>query len=148
MSGHFEALILGMGALTVALSVWLSAKMNLIDREGMPVHTFKRVVPFSIWLLREVIISNVTVAKQVLFGDPAIEPTVFEVPDGQRSDVGRALYGNSITLTPGTVTVEADGSTMCVHALSKQAADDLREGEMSRRVAAVDRAPRSDGAGH
>lgn len=138
MSGHFEPLLLGMGAATVALSVWLASKMNLVDREGLPLHFFPRVFSYSAWLAKEVVASNVAVGQRILSKDLELEPSVLEVVDGQSSDEGRALYGNSITLTPGTVTVEADGELIRVHALTRAAADDLRSGEMERRVAHVD----------
>ena len=138
MSGHFEPLLLGMGAATIGLAVWLAGKMDLIDREGVPIHFLPRVFGYNAWLAKEVVASNIAVGKRVLAKELELEPSVLEVEDGQTSDAGRALYGNSITLTPGTVTVEADGQLIRVHALTKEAADDLRKGEMQRRVAHVD----------
>lgn len=138
MSGHFSALILGLGLAAILLSVWLAGRMTLVDREGLPLHTLPRIVPYALWLLKEVIVSNLAVGRIILSGDAKIEPALIEVPDGQSTDLGRALFGNSITLTPGTVTVESDGSVMRVHALTRAAADDLRAGTMARKAAAVD----------
>ena len=60
------------------------------------------------------------------------------IPAKQTSDVGRVLYANSITLTPGTVTVAHDGKTITIHALTDEAAEGLRSGEMDRRVRRVE----------
>lgn len=138
MSGHVDALILGFGLAAVGLSAWLAGRMGLVDREGLPLHAAVRFVPYSFWLLREIVASNLAVGRIILSEKAEIDPSIVEIPDGQRTDVGRALYGNSITLTPGTVTVESDGEVLRVHALTRAAADDLRSGVMERKVAAVD----------
>lgn len=138
MSGHGEALIIGLGVAAVVLSVWLARRMGLVDREGIPLDTLPRVPLYWLWLGKEVVKANLAVGRSVLSPDPGLEPSVLEVPDGQGSDFGRALYGNSITLTPGTVTLETDGRVMRVHALTRAAADDLRSGEMAKRTASVD----------
>ncbi len=142
MSGHFEGLILAMGAASVFLAVWLAQKMKLVDEEGTPVEVAGGILPYAIWLLREVMKSNVAVGKIIVSKEARIAPEVLEVPDGQGSDLGRALYANSISLTPGTVTLESDGKMMRVHALRDDIAGDVKEGEMSRRVAQVDGASR------
>lgn len=138
MSGHFEGLILALGAATIGLTVWLAHKMRLVDEEGMPLQTAKGIIPYGFWLLREVVQSNWAVGKIIVSKDAEIAPSVIEVRDGQRTDVGRALYANSISLTPGTVTLEADGTMMRVHALRDDIAGDVQDGDMERHVAKVD----------
>ena len=60
------------------------------------------------------------------------------VQSGQKTDLGRVIYANSITLTPGTVTIDVQGSELTVHALTHQAARGLTTGEMDRRVSSVE----------
>jgi len=135
MSGHFDALLLGLGALSVALVVWLSVRMRLVDREGVPLHTLQRAVPYGLWLFKEIVTSNLAVGRRVLSPGLKIEPQVFEVEGGQADDVGRMLYANSITLTPGTVTIDVDDDRMIVHGLTDEAAQDLKSGVMQAKVA-------------
>ena len=142
MSGHFSPIVLGMGVLGIALVLWLSTKMALVDREGVPAELLPPAAPYVAWLGFEVLKSNVAVGRRVLSFDPALAPELIEIEDGQGSDVGRALYGNSITLTPGTITVASEGNVLRVHALTREGASDLRAGAMRDRVARVDRAAR------
>jgi multicomponent Na+:H+ antiporter subunit E len=86
------------------------------------------------WLLWEIAKANVDVARRVLSRRPAIAPSLLRVRAGQRGDLGRAIYANSITLTPGTVSIEVAGDEITVHALTAEAADGLRTGEMDRKV--------------
>jgi multisubunit Na+/H+ antiporter MnhE subunit len=64
----------------------------------------------------------------------SLSPTLFSAPTTQRSALGQAIYANSITLTPGTVTVDLGASEVTVHALTREAASGVQEGEMDRRV--------------
>jgi multicomponent Na+:H+ antiporter subunit E len=61
------------------------------------------------------------------------------LPVSQRTEIGRALYANSITLTPGTVSIDLGEDYVSVHALTEEGAQALIEGEMDRRVAALER---------
>jgi multicomponent Na+:H+ antiporter subunit E len=67
---------------------------------------------------------------------PTIEvaPVVVKIPRNQRSEFQTMMLGNSITLTPGTITLDVDEDTILVHALTEAGADDLVAGEMARRV--------------
>ncbi len=67
-----------------------------------------------------------------------INPCLFRVEATQREELGKVIYANSITLTPGTVTVDIDGDELVVHALSDSTKDDLETGEMDRRVTALE----------
>ena len=56
----------------------------------------------------------------------------------QRTDLGRVLFANSITVTPGTVSVDLDRDVITVHALTREAAEGVKSGEMNRRVRDVE----------
>ena len=122
----------------MALVVWLSLRMGVVDREGLPADVAPRLLPYSVWLLREIIASNIVVGRIVASREAPISASVVEVDDGQTSDIGRALFANSITLTPGTVTLDSDGETMRVHALTSIGAKDLASGAMRDRAHRVD----------
>ena len=136
MSGHYNGLLIGLGVASCALCVWLSFRIGAIDREGLPTHLFSRLLPYLAWLIGEILSSNIATAKIILRGTD--DPEIFEVPANQATSAGLANYANSITLTPGTVTVDIDeaktgASRFLVHALHPQFGDDLRGGDMDRR---------------
>ena len=137
LSGIFEPWLLSLGVLSAALVTWISSRMGLL--QGAPPHLHKRrVITYLPWLVWEVAKSNVQVARVILDPRHPVQPTVVNLPPAPRGDAGRALYANSITLTPGTVTLAIDDGGLRVHALTREAAADLQRGEMGRRVAALE----------
>ncbi len=138
LSGHTTALILGLGAASVGAITWLALRMDLIDHEGHPTHLTFRAPFFWIWLLREIVKSNLQVIRIILNPKLPISPRLFTVPLTQKSDIGRVIYANSITLTPGTISLEVDDSRIKVHALTAAGEEGLADGEMDRRVTAVE----------
>ena len=93
------------------------------------------------WLLREIITSNIATGRLILAG--RARPVMFMTPATQRSAGGLVTYANSITLTPGTVTIEVedangDNPQFLVHALDASFAADVESGEMDRRVTALE----------
>ena len=140
LSGHFTALLLVLGLLSVALCVWIAARMEVVDAEVHPAqfHLLPCVMYVG-WLTREVVLSAVDVAKRVLDPQLPISPLAVTLPLSQRTEMGRTIYANSITLTPGTVSIDLGEDFVTVHALTEAGARALVEGEMNRRVAALER---------
>lgn len=138
LSGHYSPLMLSFGIASVALVVWLAIRMRLVDEEGHPVQLVPRVLWYGVYLLVQIVRANVDVIGQVLRPRLAISPTLVEVEATQSTDVGRVLYANSITLTPGTVAIEVWGHRIKVHALSRDGAEELATGAMGKRAAAVE----------
>lgn len=133
-SGLFEPLLLSFGVLSCVIVLWILARMGVVDQEAAPIRIGLRFPFYAPWLLWQIVRSNVDVAARILKPALPIEPGLIRVKAGQRSDLGRVIYANSITLTPGTVSVAVDGDEIAVHALSHEAAADLLSGEMDRRV--------------
>jgi len=134
-SGHYTTLITSFGLVSsigVALLAW---KMRIADREGVPVHLLFRTLWYVPWIVFEVFKANVDVARRILSPRTAISPRIFNAPTSQHSDLGRVLYANSITLTPGTVSIQVYGDRITVHAIADEVADGLLEGTMDRQVA-------------
>lgn len=140
LSGHYTPFLLTAGLLCALLVAWFARRMDLLDREGHPVHLVPRAL-FSYWpwLGVEILRSAWTVARIILDPRLPISPTLVRVRASQTTDVGRATFANSITLTPGTVALEIDSGTVLVHALTREAAAELVAGEMDRRVSAFER---------
>ena len=138
-SGHYTLLITSFGVASCLLVVWLSRRMGIVDEEGMPVHLLHRLPIYLPWIAKEVVKSNLDVARRILaLGRPDVSPRLFEAPTTQHSDLGRVLYANSITLTPGTVSIRVHGTKITVHSIADEVADDLLEGEMDRRVTGLE----------
>ena len=139
LSGHFEGLILAMGVASVALVVWLARRMRVIDEEGMPLDSLHRAAPYSLWLLGQIVKANLAMLPVIFARRPAIRPRVLTIPAGEADTLSQVTYANSITMTPGTVTLEVSDDEIAVHALTEQAAADLTTGEMQRRAERVAR---------
>lgn len=138
-SGHYTSLMIGFGVGSSLLVVFLSLRMGIVDDEGVPVHLVPRALRYAPWLVKEILKSNVDVARRVLTpGRPRISPRIIEAGTTQRSDLGRVIYANSITLTPGTVSIRVHGPYITVHAIADDVAEGLLEGEMDRRVTTLE----------
>ena len=137
LSGIYDKpLILALGVVSVVAVVLITRRMNVIDQEGTPVHLSARSPIYAPWLLWEIMKASIDVARRAFSREPDISPTLMHLPTGLRSDLSRVIYANSITLTPGTVTVSVEPDILIVHALTRDGAASLEEGEMERRVAA------------
>ena len=133
-SGHYTLLLIGFGVLSSAGVVVLSYRMKIIDSEGVPIHLLGRALRYLPWLARAVFKANVDVARRILSRGPDISPRIIEAPASQKTDLGRVLYANSITLTPGTVSIRVHPDQITVHAIAGEVAEELLEGEMDRQV--------------
>ena len=134
LSGHTEPLLLWLGLASVTVTVLIANRMDVIDHEGHPIHLSLKGVTYWPWLLWEIAKANVDVARVILRRDMPIAPAMLDIEGSQKSELGHVIYGNSITLTPGTVTVDLEEGKLQVHALTRLAADGLLSGEMDRRV--------------
>lgn len=134
LSGHTTPLLISLGVASSIVVIYLSHKMNIIDNESHPFQLSFRLAKYYIYLGKEIILSNINVIKCILSPGKTISPCIITLPVEQKSDLGKVIYANSITLTPGTVTLELSGEKIKVHALSKQTATDLQTGEMSKAI--------------
>jgi multicomponent Na+:H+ antiporter subunit E len=135
LSGHLEPLLLGLGVASVALTVFLSRRMNVIDHESYPLHLSLKFPGFFLYLFREIVKANIDVVTRVLrWKGRSVSPQMIKIPQLQESDLGAVIYANSITLTPGTVTIRLSKDSLTVHALSKEAAGELATNAMSEEI--------------
>ncbi len=132
---HFEPLLAVMGVLSTALVVFIAWRMDLVDSEGAPLQlTTLRTVAYIPWLAWEIVKANIDVARRILDPRLPISPNMIEVSASQATEIGRVVFANSITLTPGTVSVVLEEATIAVHALTREAGAEVETGEMDRRV--------------
>ena len=133
-SGHFfEPFLLLLGALSVVGIIWLEKRMEILDDEGAPLFGF-RFVAYMIWLCKEIVEANIEVTRLVLDPKLPIRPRMIRIEANQETSLGRVILANSITLTPGTVSVDMQGNRIWVHALSFEGAEEDLSGDMDRRI--------------
>ncbi len=135
-SGYLKPLLLGLGALSCLLTVWIVRRMGYFDDETFAFHYDWRLLGFWAWLGGEVVKSSIEVTRVVLGRRIDVEPQVVDIDGSALGPVDQVL-GNSITLTPGTLTLDVHEGRPLVHALTPNGAAALRDGEMQRRVAAL-----------
>ena len=134
LSGHTEVLLIALGVLSTLLVVFLSSRMKIIDHESYPVHLSLKLLPYFVYLGKEILLSNLDVMKRIITPGRSIKPAIEQLPLDKQTDLGKVIYANSITLTPGTVTVEMADKTLTVHALNKDGLTDLEKGTMASKV--------------
>ena len=134
MSGHYDAMMLTFGAISCVFVTLLARRMDIIDHESHPLHMGWRLPHYWVWLLIEIIKANIDVARRIIDPKMPIEPHLFEIPMTQKTDLGRVIFANSITLTPGTVSLDIGNDTILVHALTQAGEDGLATGEMDAKV--------------
>jgi multicomponent Na+:H+ antiporter subunit E len=134
LSGHYTPVLIAAGAASAVLCVAVGVRARVVDREGHPVELFARAPAYLAWLSLEIVKSAWAVTKVILSPRLPISPTMTVVRADQSSRIGVAIFANSITLTPGTITVAVDGNDLTVHALVREGAEDLEAGGMNRRV--------------
>lgn len=134
MSGYFTAFLLTIGfcsALAVAL---LAARMETADPDHQPGRVRPDLLAYLAWLVREIWTSAITVSRIII--DPAlpVSPTLVRFRPSQQTAIGITTHANSITLTPGTITVEASHEEFVVHGLTRASALATIDSDMDRRV--------------
>jgi len=142
LSGYFDVpLLLTFGVLSCTLVVFIAWRVEKLDPEEQRLRPKigPQIILYWPWLLWQIVLANLDVAKRILNPQLPISPTMITLKPTQHSEMGRVIYANSITLTPGTVTTFLSEGVLEVHALTREAAESLLEGDMDRRVAALER---------
>jgi multicomponent Na+:H+ antiporter subunit E len=134
ISGDFGLLNLSLGFASALLVVIISRRMDVDDRESLPYKLLARLPAYLVWLARQVIRSNLEVTRAIWTPGKSISPTVVRLRLSQQTALGKVVYANSITLTPGTVTLAIEGDEILVHALTQADANVLESGEMDRKA--------------
>lgn len=138
LSGHYTPMLLVFGVGSCVLVVYLSHRMDLIDEEGVPLQSALRMMMYLPWLLKEVLVANIEVARVILSPTLKISPRMVLFHGSQKTDLGRAIYANSITLTPGTITTGVNGNEFEIHALRAADLETDEEQAMDMRCSRVE----------
>ena len=134
LSGHFEPLLIGLGVTSVGLVLLVLRRMNQVDEEPCRLKATRRMFGYSVWLMGCVIRSNIDLARRIWHPALPIQPSWTRLETSVSSPLEKTLYAHSITLTPGTLTTDVFEDHFLVHSLSEAGLEELREGEMERRI--------------
>lgn len=133
VSGVYKPPILILGVVSIALVTWLAQRMKVIGIEHDPTLFSWRLPLYWAWLVWQIVLANLHLARRVL-APQNISPQIIRVPVKHRSMAARVTYANSITLTPGTVTLDLGEKELLIHALDADSADDISSGRMADHV--------------
>jgi len=117
------------------LTLWIAKRMRILDAETAPYATIFQTLIYFRWLFVEIVKANIAVVRAVLSPNMAVSPTLTRIPTPQKTDIGRVVFANSITLTPGTVSVDVQDDHILVHALLSEMSDPDDFAEMAERSA-------------
>ncbi len=138
-SGHTEPLLVGLGLGSCALVVWLSERMHLLDEEAYPYHLVVRLLGYIPWVLWQVVLTNIDAAKLILSPELKLDPVLIKIRVKQQTTLGQVIHANTITLTPGTVTLDMRDNVFLIHALTPESASEDQSGLLDDKVARLER---------
>lgn len=141
LSGHWSPYFLVSGAACSAFTVWLMHRLRIFGTGPWPLDPGRLFFTFTPWLAWQVLKANLDVAWRVWKPGPSIQPQLVRVPCSLATEAGVALLANSITLTPGTVTVAVEEDALVVHCLSESSARGVLDRATHDRIGALERSP-------
>lgn len=141
-SGKFDTFHLGLGVVSSLFVTWISQDFLFHDRKKnwdermREAGAFLQYIP---WLTIEIVKANLHVFKLAMTrkGYEEIAPRIVTIKTKLKTDFAKFVFANSITLTPGTITMLIRGDVFHVHTMSQFLEDDLLEGAIERKVAEV-----------
>ncbi|SVE46361.1 uncharacterized protein METZ01_LOCUS499215, partial [marine metagenome] len=105
LSGIYTPLLITLGAFSSVLVAWIAYRMDVVDHEGFPIHLSWKALTYWPWLIWEIIKANIDVSRVILKKEISVQPILFRTAADQKTELGQVTYANSITLTPGTVSI-------------------------------------------
>ncbi|MDQ8185484.1 Na+/H+ antiporter subunit E [Pelagicoccus sp. SDUM812002] len=135
LSGKFDVFHLSVGALSVGLLYWLQSRLPAIRKPGEKGLRLLPATAYLFWLFYQMLVSAWYVARCILGPQSRIQPKLFRFRCPMPSQVDAVIFANSITLTPGTLSVDLEGDFFLVHAITSDTEKDVLGGDMARRVA-------------
>ncbi|GLQ19685.1 Na+/H+ antiporter subunit E [Algimonas porphyrae] len=135
LSGYTKPLLLTLGAISLGLVLIMTIRMRIVDEETAPYLTVPQALAYFAWLMVEIVKANLAVVRAVVSPNLEVSPTLTKIPTGQKSALARTMFANSITLTPGTVSVDMQDDHILVHALLSEMSAPEDFEEMSDRSA-------------
>lgn len=140
LSGIYTTMITGLGFASSLLVLIIINRMDAQDSDSFEIQLSPfRFVKYMVWLMVEIARANWAVTKTILSRDMNIRQHLFTVPYTQKTDLAQVIFANSITLTPGTITVETEDGQFLVHAVSYSEDDPAAISDMDARITACEK---------
>jgi multicomponent Na+:H+ antiporter subunit E len=134
LSGYFKTNLIIFGVISCAFVTYLSIKLKIYSSHHERIKFNLRLPLYIPWLLKEIVKSNLHVARCILGSKDSIQPQTIYAKPSQKTNTGLAVHANSITLTPGTISVDIDEDVILVHALTNHTAQGIINGDIDKRV--------------
>ena len=132
LSGYLKTNLLVLGAISCVLVTIIAMKMRVYLSNNERLNFVIRMPLYLPWLFKEILISNLHVAYKILRVKPDIQPNSLSIRPSQKTNTGIALHANSITLTPGTISIDYDGDRILVNALTDHTAQGIIAGDIDK----------------
>ncbi len=141
-SGLFDAFHTTLGLISAAFVTLISSEFFFADRSagvGARIQQIIRLPIYLLWMLYQILLSNIHILKLALSpGDlEEVEPSLIRVKTNLKTDFGKWMLANSITLTPGTITIDIEGDELLIHSISKATSAGVEDDSMERKIAAI-----------
>lgn len=137
LSGYIQPLLLGFGAISVAVVLLVLKRMDDVDQEKQEIGTGLRLLRYIPWLIGQIIGSSLQVTKLIWGSPDKVSPSLARISAENIPPHRRALYANSITLTPGTLSVDLVEGEITVHALQKSSIEELKQEAMEKKITGI-----------
>lgn len=140
LSGHYEPWLVVSGGVIAVAVVAFSLLKGITDEEGFPLEKLPRAAVYMPWLAVQIVRASLNVSRLILDPRLPISPSMVRVKAEQPTAVGLTAFANSITLTPGTISVEVSEQTrhIWVHAITREGAEAMPEDPMNEKAAWMD----------
>ena len=137
LSGYIQPLLLSFGAVSVILVLFVLKRMDEVDQERQEIGTGIRLIRYLPWLIGQIISSSIHVTKLIWSSPKELSPSLAKINAENVPAKRRALYANSITLTPGTLSVDLVDGEVTVHALRQSSIEALEKGIMEKKITGI-----------
>lgn len=137
LSGYIQPLLLIFGALSVALVIFAIRRMDATDREPYRIGTGLPLARYLPWLFRQIFTSSAHVTRLIWGAPSEVSPALGQLNAANVPPSRRTLYTNSITLTPGTLSIDLVDDNVTVHALQASSIQKLEQGDMEEKITSL-----------
>jgi multicomponent Na+:H+ antiporter subunit E len=137
LSGFIQPLLLSFGVVSVLIVLVVLKRMDDVDQTPKHLGTGLPLTKYLFWLLGEIFKSSIHVTKLIWGSTDKVSPALSKIDVKNVPSKNRVLYANSITLTPGTLSVDLEEGEITVHALQESSIDELRKGDMEKKITGI-----------
>jgi len=138
------------GIISVIISIFIIKRLNIFNKPlkqiqgertiphaalvstSQAIKKYFKLASYFLWLIKEIFLANLNVIK-IIFGRKAKEKAGY-IKTSLTSDIEKAIYANSITITPGTIAVSIEDEKIYIHSIDEEGFKAIQSGEMEKRI--------------